>query len=371
MSAGGNMKFKYCFVLFLILTTIFLLGSIAASENVDLNTNTSDEAYLSIEDVDSKIYNPTDVELACAEDKLEDVKSSNDEADLSVNIELGDIQKTTYGINEITFDVPLIITANVNEGIAENAKILLSIPKDFEYVSDEKNLGTYNHQSGIWDIGDLNSGVSAKLTIFTKITKKGNFVISVNGTTDSSDLNLTNNNINCNIQVNSKITSNTTRTSSDSSGAHHDPHYASEGNGRQDYVDNGGSEDKNPPIERKTEDSSTDKSNTGKNSNAPGEIDSNGIGNGESSDSEDKNSVSRSNTIKEISPNIISKVSKSIGDTVDNILNPYSASDEDSGNHLKAVKAMSFYNYTQVPLLIFALFFVALIGIYGYDKIKS
>lgn len=370
MSAGENMKFKYCFVLFLILTTIFLLGSVTASENVDLNTNTSDEAYLSIEDVDSKISNPTDVELACAEDKHEEVKSSNDEVDLSVNIELGDIQKTTYGINEITFDVPLVITANVDEGIAKNVKILLIIPEDFEYVSDEKNIGTYKSEIGIWDIGDLNSGISARLTIFTKITTKGNFVISVNGTTDSNDLNLTNNNIDCNIQVSSKITSNTTRTSSDLGGASHETHYASEGNGRQDPVDDGSPEDINNPLEIKTEDSSTDKSNTGKNSNTPEEIGSNGVGNGGSSDSEDY-ALSRGNAIKEVTPNTISKVAKSIGDTVNNILNQDSNSNEDSGNSFKTVKAISFYNYTQVPLLIFALFFVALIGIYGYDKIKS
>ena len=376
MNAGENMKFKYFFVLFVILTAIFLIGCVAASENQSHNANVSDDTYLSVDGADSNhpISSPEDGDPSVKEDRnsVKKSESSGDEIDLCVNMELGDIKKTTYGINEVTFDVPLIITANVDGGIAKNTRIFLVIPEDFEYVSDNCNIGTYNHESGIWDIGDLKSGVSANLTIFTQITKKGNYVITLNSTTDSNDLNLTNNNLNCNIQVSSKITSNTTRTTADSKSARHDSHYASdpEASNRQNDEQSKTTANDGHSSDSTDKRSSGTKNNGKGNSNINGEIgSSSGSKNSKKSDSnEDVKSDSRITAVKEASS--IGRLAKSVSNTLNSMLNHDSSSNDDSNNQ-KTVKAISFYNYEKVPLLVIGLFFVALIGTFAYDKIKS
>ena len=370
------MKFKYYIASILILTIILSIGTVTAAENIN-ETDTS-QTHLDNSDLLCKTESSNALQSDESESPIQDEQSSSEETDLSVDMELGDIVKHTYGINEVIFDVPLIITAKANDATAKNTKIYLTIPDDFEYVSHDANLGSYNPTTGIWDIGDLNTADSPKLTIMTKISAKGTFSINVNGTTTSTDKTQSNNALTCNIQVSSKITSNTTRTSADQSGAQHSDHQGSSADGghTQKEPENTPSESETKPSDTKIEDSQNrdDTSSASPDENTQTDYktgsdngqNTNSNNNGESTSKDSKNSAA-----KEIDSDIFTKTSKTMIDAVNSILNPSSNEDDDSGNSKGAVKAIDIYDYTQIPILIFGLFLVLLIGIYGYDKIKS
>lgn len=392
---GENMKIKYFFALILILTIIFSFGTVMA--NQDVNANSTHDDCLS---VDNQHSIPCDEVQFSSDDVIENQNAgliaespfdspSGDEVDLSVYMELGDIDKQTFGIGEVTFEVPMIITAKAVNGTAKNVKVNVTIPKFFNYVSNTKNIGEYDSETGMWDIGDLNSGVDATLTILTKINQKGKYIIYVNATTDSVDNVLSNNNLNCNIEVSSKITSNTTRTSADQ-GTQHTSHQNSNpgGGGRINEgvkpQENGG--DSGPGSESgggssKNEGGSGSVTGSGGGSSGNGgstspsnggSLDNGGSSvNGGSDSGSQESSSSSNNVAKEINLNVFDSAVKSIGDAIDDILNPDSSDDEDSNTSISVVKAIDVYDYTHVPLLILALFLVALVGIFAYDKIKS
>ena len=397
------MKFKYFFALVLILAIIFSLGTAVAGEN--LNASSTQDTNLSIDDQSS--LSDDEIQLSAGESENQDSEiisdaTSDDEVDLSVNMELGDVDKDTYGIGETSFDVPLIITVKVTEGVSKNTKVTIIIPENFTYISNTKNIGEYNPETGIWNIGDLNSDVDAILTIQTQINTQGTFIIYVNATTDSMDMNLSNNNLECHIQVSSKITSNTTRTSANQ-GTQHTQHQGSDPNkgGRENAgggpTGNGGNSnsgsksDEDKPAENggtsnsgsgsggSSSNNNGGSSGTGDNSDPHGG--SNSASNGGSSNS-GSNSASNSqsqsqissgsadNVVKEINLNVFDNAVKSIDDTINSILNPDS-DDEDSNASVSVVKAIDTYDYSQIPYAILAVFLIALIGILAYDKIKT
>ncbi|WP_405290226.1 hypothetical protein [Methanobrevibacter sp.] len=362
------MKYKYLFAVLLILTTLFLLGSAAAGETVNPDANSTENAYLSVDDeipsVDSSRY----ISIS-TEDKLNDntdnpANDSADNVDLSVDIKLGDVKKNTFGINQIRFDVPLIITAKANDGIAKNAKVILNMPEDVKFVSYDSNIGFYDHETGIWTIGDLNSAKDARLTIFTSISKKGNYLIYINSTTDSNDTYLANNYLECNIEVTSKITSNVTITSEDKNSPQHTTHYGSMAKGinRPDFADNTPEQNENSPSTDPNKETNNQSPHQGEDE---GQRDNNPEGGIEGPQEE-----SSSNTVsKEITTNTITNVVRSIQDTIGNILN--SSSSSDLFDTSRIVKAIRSNDYITIPILIFALFLIGLIGEFAYEKIKT
>ena len=405
LAFGENMKFKYFFALVLIVTIIFSFGTVMANE--DVNASSTQDAYLSVDD-QSLGSASEDIQLSDDTNQGSDLigddsPSDEEEVDLSVNMEIGDTKKETFGIGDVTFEVPMIITAKAVNGTAKNVKVNVTMPEFFTYLSHTKTVGEYDPESGIWNIGDLSSGVNATLTILTKISQKGKYIIYVNATTDSMEKVLSNNNLECNIEVSSKITSNTTRTSADQ-GTQHTPHENSDPgsggriNNGDNHPENGGNPGSGSGSEGGSSEngggsgsgtgsgggssqpgSSTSPSNGGSSgnggSNSPSE---NGggnspSGNGGSSSGSQESSGSSRNVAKEISPNVFGNAIKSIGGTVEDLLNPNSSEDdeEDSNGSVSVVKEIGVYDYTQIPLMIFALFLVALVGIFAYDKIKS
>ena len=393
------MKFKYFFALILISTIVFSLGTVMASENV--NATSSDDTYLSIDDagdVQLSAEDDLDDELENQNDDLIKEGSSDDEVDLAVYMELGDTTSQTHGVGEITFDVPLIITAKASNGTAKDAKVYITIPDEFEYVSSDSNIGTYASESGIWSIGDLSSNVDATLTVFTKISTKGTFKISVNATTDSKDIDLSNNDLECNIQVSSKIASNYTRTSADQNGAQHSSHQGSStGGGAIDRPDrpqhdgaqpqkgdDGGSSDNgggsgsgagsgsgsNGGSSDNGGDSGPSPNGGASNAGANSGSSSNGVEGSNSKSEGAISSNSRVNGIKQVNPNVLAEVARPVSDTINNILNPNS-NDKDSAESPSVVKAINVYDYTQVPIVIFGLFLVLLFGMVAYDKVKT
>ncbi|WP_407376509.1 DUF11 domain-containing protein [Methanobrevibacter sp.] len=365
------MKYKYLFAVMLILTTLFLLGSVTAGEDIDLMANSSDDASALNIPVHPTDSDDVDVEIKSEENPQK--ISSTSKADLSVEMELGDIKKSTFGINEISFDVPLIITAKNAEGVAKNSKVFISIPDEFEIVSHDATLGSYSSESGIWQIGDLNSNKDAVLTIFTKINEKGKYLISINSTTDSNDTDLTNNYLGCNIEVTSKISSNVTRTSADKSSTQHTAHYGSMAKGinRPDFSDNTPQEDETPapPGENEKQPDNNPQTNPGEKKGGS-ESEDKDEGSSSERNHEDSQEESSSNSVsKEITTGTISNLVRSIEDRIENIMN--SSSSNGFFDSSRIVKAIRSNDYITIPILIFALFLIGLIGEFAYEKIKS
>lgn len=363
------MKYKSLFAMVLILTALFLLGAAAAGETVSHDTNSTDDAFLSVdEDVSSF---ESDSHVSVSDDDMLNDSAGN--ADLSVEMKVGDVKKNTFTINQIRFDVPLIITAKADGGIARNAKILITMPDEFEFVSYDVNRGSYSFKSGTWSIGDLDSGEVAALTIFTSINKKGSYLISVNSTTDSNDADLTNNCLECSIEVTSKISSNVTRTSADRNSVQHTTHYGSMAKGinKPDFKENAPQQQENPPVVDPNKETNGPNQHPGdeekKEDKNPGHEGGKKDSEGEGEGSQEESS---SNTVsKMITAEAIANAVASIEDTIGNILN------SESGNGFfdpsRIVKAIRANDYITIPILIFALFLIGVIGEIAYEKIKA
>ena len=75
---------------------------------------------------------------------------------LSVDDNLVDIGQT------VTFT---IVVTNDGPSMARGVLVMDKLPSGYQFVSADPAMGTYNHVSGIWTIGNLGNGVSAVLTI--------------------------------------------------------------------------------------------------------------------------------------------------------------------------------------------------------------
>ena len=372
INIGGKMKYKYPFAVMLILTMLFLLGSATAIEDMDLNVTSSDEAPILDIPVSEDMAN---VEIESEENPTE--LSSADSSDLSVEIKLGDVKKTTFGINEMNFDVPLIITAKNAEGVAKNSKVFISIPEEFEIASYNATHGLYSSESGIWNIGNLDSTTDAVLTIFTTIKQKGSYLISLNATTDSNDSDMVNNYLGCTIEVTSKISSNVTRTSADRSSTQHTSHYAStvKGTSRGYSGENIPKPNQNPQTDQENENQHENENDPNPNENGGNSETNNGKSSTQGQSGEGSSSsqgeIGISNVARRgIRTSTISNAFTGLGNVISDLLNPDSGSDKDSYSPSRIVKAIQSNNYITIPIAIFVLFVIILAGNYAYEKIR-
>ena len=360
---GENMKFKYFFALVLLTTVILSLGTAAASENIDYNASSSDDTSSSITLQSQSVDSTLD--------------ASDDEVDLYVDMELGDIKRETFAIGSMTFEIPLIITVNTNNGTAKNVNVYHTIPDDFIYLSSDATAGSYDSESGIWHIGDMGSATSATLTILTKLEKSGTFFIFVNATTDSDDVDLTNNDLKSTITANTRISSNTTRTSADQGGASH----GLRGNNHGPKVvkrDDQTSNNQNQESGNGENSNNNEGSNNGEGSNSNnGETNNNGEGsnsnNGQSN--YNNNGASSNSNNRENENSGLTKSTESltdaISDTLVSIRNIFNSNSSDYNLTPEVVKAISAQDYTRIPILIFIALLIIISGSVAYDKIKT
>ncbi|WP_407391978.1 Cna B-type domain-containing protein, partial [Methanobrevibacter sp.] len=89
-----------------------------------------------------------------------------------------------------------IIVKNNGPDTAENAVVSDKLPKGLVYVSDDSK-GAYNHESGIWKVGNLAKGQSKTLKIVSIVrTTNATIINFANVTSDTPDPNETNNKCN-------------------------------------------------------------------------------------------------------------------------------------------------------------------------------
>lgn len=312
------MKLKYCFALTAILIILLSLTCVTASENATSEISAPDESQVG-----------------------QDMLSSSEKVDLSVNMDV----KPSYVDNEynkVGSEVPWTITVSAKGGTAHNTKVQGVFSINLGYVSHNASIGSYNPDSGIWDIGDLESSHKVSLTILTKLKTIGTYTTKVYATTDTFDANMLNNFYILSIKTgSSKITSDITETSDDINGAEHRIHHASSFTSRIEDDETNPSPKDDPEPKQKPSPNSNPENNNEK--------------------TERKKSETLDKKINPYNPTIYSLISNS------------NTESSDSRNTTQNTYGEGFdaYDYTKIPIMIFTLFLIIFFAIVGYGKIKS
>ena len=310
------MKFNYCFTLTAILILLLSLTCVTASENTTGDISTPDESQFG-----------------------QDMMSSNEKVDLSVNMDV----KPSFVDNEynkLGSEVPWTITVSAKGGTAHNTKVQGVFSINLGYISHNASIGSYNPDSGIWDIGDLESSHTASLTILTKLKTMGTFTTKVYATTDTYDANLLNNFYILSIKTgSSKITSNITQTSDDLNRAEHRIHHASSFTSRiTDDEANSIPKDDTEPNQKL---------------------------NPNPKPNQNPNLENINKKINPLNPTIYSLISNLNTKNFDSKNTSQNTPPNTHGEGLDA------YDYTKIPIIIFTLFLIIFFANVGYGKIKS
>lgn len=366
------MKLRYL-ILVVIVGVMFSLGCVSASENMTSDASSVDDAPLAIGN--NQDFNSEDI-------IGEDNSSENEGIDLIVKIDVKSAQQKNQ-FNRAGFKVPWTITAMVTGGIARNVIINDTLSSNMDYLSHNATMGEFDPVTGIWHIGDLTSYDNASLTILTVLKTDGRFKNTVSATTESQEVNILNNIISSSIKSgSSKVTSNVTETTDDKNEPQHNIHYASENadsNVRQveeekTVPESSDSESSDIATKSKT-DMKTERFDSGSiSSSASSAANDMSLGGSASSAA---NGVTMLDTITKTTDSVtrdISSTFESLGNSILDIFNPSSDSDDldsNANSSSSPVKAISAHNYTTIPVLIFALFLIILLPMFAYKKIKS
>ena len=369
------MKFKYCVTLTVILLILCSLTTVVASDNI--TGYSSSEDVLAIDSSDSAVCVSEDLNDHKSQAILDDAfLSGDDDVDLSVKIDGENIYRDDK-FNRAGYEVPWNITAMVDGGTAKNVKVHVVLSDLLEPLSINENMGTFDPETGIWDIGDLSSSNDAVLSILTKIKSDGRFKVTADATTTSNDIDLSNNDAFLTLKSGTgKKPSNTTSTSDSPGGSSENP--GSDPNNPFIVVEEEGPTEKteeNPPEDPSpstpNEPSKPDR-RSGVNPNPgedPGSDDNGGSSSNGKDDESEGNSGSLAKSTKSFS-NTLSEAFDSLGSIFG------LGSDEDNSNSEDNVsddvaKAVSAQDYSKIPILIFAFVLIAVAAVIGYGKIKS
>ncbi len=86
-----------------------------------------------------------------------------------------------------------ITVSNKGPDAATGVVVKESLPKSLIWISDDA-AGKYNHDSGVWNVGNLNKSSSAKLNIVCRVNATGPIKNSVSVTGNEFDIDKSNNN---------------------------------------------------------------------------------------------------------------------------------------------------------------------------------
>ena len=94
------------------------------------------------------------------------------------------VDNSSPNVNDVvTFTV---MARNIGPVNISNVKVNDVLPSGLQYQSSNASVGTYDPNTGVWDIGVLNTGTDATLTITVKVTQSG--TLTNTATLDTSQL---------------------------------------------------------------------------------------------------------------------------------------------------------------------------------------
>ena len=136
-----------------------------------------------------------------------DPNLSNNRANVTINVPAAADIAVTKTVNNATPNYlgNVVFTVTVqNNGPDDATGVKLSdlLPAGLVWVSDNASTGSYDHVTGIWDIGNLFMEQGpVTLTITAQVNKTGNITNIANASSDLYDWNLTNNVANATVSI--------------------------------------------------------------------------------------------------------------------------------------------------------------------------
>lgn len=76
-----------------------------------------------------------------------------------------------------TIELSLVL-ANAGPGVASAIRVSMPLPAGLEFVSANTLQGTYDPQTGIWDVGNVRDNLSRTLVVTARVTTAGDYVIN-------------------------------------------------------------------------------------------------------------------------------------------------------------------------------------------------
>ena len=184
------MKFKISFLLIVLLILLFSTGMAIASENITQNTDNAQLQAQPLEiDEDTAIgdsdMNVLESEGFQSDGTMSDVEGNSDDnsssADVSVKVK-SDSPSVAFGEN-----VRLTVFVKNQIGTAHDTKVHVDIPNDLKIIMANAEVGSFNFNTKIWNVGDLEQSDEKSLVIVTHAIKSGLVEVKANATTSSND----------------------------------------------------------------------------------------------------------------------------------------------------------------------------------------
>ena len=164
------------------------VGNLASGKSATLKivalVATTDKMIVNVVDASSQTYDPN-----IANNHYERSTTVPPEADLVITI-TPDMKMVTVG-EEIVYKVTV---RNNGPDTAKNTRATIKLPGSLKLLLVEKAVGSYNPNTGIWDIGDLAAGKEVTLLLYTKALESGIIIVEASVESDTYETDLTNNN---------------------------------------------------------------------------------------------------------------------------------------------------------------------------------
>ncbi|WP_407392137.1 DUF11 domain-containing protein [Methanobrevibacter sp.] len=174
---------KKIITVIIILISLSCLSCVWANDLNDSTLNQEDIQVLELEDDATEVLSSQDSE----ESNLTSAGSSNDENPSTYLVLDNDADKENIYIGDwVTWNIEVY---NSGPNDAKNVKVFDQLPEGLKYIKHTASQGTFNPDTGIWDIGDLPKYATAFLDIVTEAITPGEKISKANLTSDTVNLN--------------------------------------------------------------------------------------------------------------------------------------------------------------------------------------
>ena len=179
----------------------------------DLNKN--ETATLKITTQVTKADNITNVANVSSDD--EDYNKTdnidNDTVHVKPYVDLKVTKTVSVGTAKVSDRIVwTIVVKNNGFSNATGVKVTDNLVFGLKDLVDNPSKGVYDHDSGMWDVGDLNCNESATLKITTLLIKAGNYTNVANASSDDEDFNESDNVDNATVNVTGYVDLNVNKT---------------------------------------------------------------------------------------------------------------------------------------------------------------
>ena len=170
----------------ILLIAIIFISSIAAANAYEIDENQTGDAYLGI----TSTADNSNQELLSASNSTEATSQSNDTQNSSGAYLVLDNDADKENVNVGDYVTWILEAINLGPDTAKNVKVYDKLPDGLKYIKHETEKGTFDPETGIWNIGDLTvDEESVTLYITTQALTVGEKINEAYITSDTLNLN--------------------------------------------------------------------------------------------------------------------------------------------------------------------------------------